>query len=268
MTAVFPTISFEYEPTRATLHAYSKAIGAVARAHGIAHPKWWHLSLNVRPDGLVSDPLPVPTGDVIGIVMDIVRGRVVVRSTGGGEDSFDLAAGMTGTDMGEALIAAVGRLGLEGPVDRSRFEDNAPREFDPAAATAYLRAFTAAATVLERHRLTLGDRVGPVQVWPHGFDIAFEWFGTATTITDGKEAPAQLNLGLFPGGDPYFYSSPWPFDENLLDVALPAGARWNTEGWQGAMLPYAEVAGAADGFERVAAFARAVHAAAAPTLEA
>ena len=34
---------------------------------------------------------------------------------------------------------------------------------------------------------------------------------------DGEEATAQLNLGFYPAGDAYFYSTPWPFDESLLD---------------------------------------------------
>ncbi|MBT8208054.1 MAG: hypothetical protein KJO18_07270, partial [Acidimicrobiia bacterium] len=60
---------------------------------------------------------------------------------------------------------------------------------------------------------------------------------------------------------------PWPFEaEILVGKALPAGASWHLEGWQGAILPYAAVAGAPSGSERVAEFFTRVHELASPTL--
>ena len=65
----------------------------------------------------------------------------------------------------------------------------------------------------------------------------------------------------------YFYSNPWPFDGDiLLGRALPEGASWHTEGWQGAMLPYATLRDDPRGEERVLAFAAAVYDMAAPLL--
>jgi len=82
-------------------------------------------------------------------------------------------------------------------------------------------------------------------------------------------SPAQLNLGFYPRGRPYFYSNPWPFEgDALLPVELPYGASWHTDGWEGSVLYYDEVAGRPDGRERVLAYARAVFAAAVPTLSA
>jgi hypothetical protein len=103
-------------------------------------------------------------------------------------------------------------------------------------------------------------------VWPYGFDLAFEWFGARSETYDGEELPAQLNLGFYPAGDPYFYSNPWPFDESLPGIPLPHGAAWHTEGFQGTMLPYHAVQSKADAADRLAEYARAVFDAAAPTL--
>jgi hypothetical protein len=56
-----------------------------------------------------------------------------------------------------------------------------------------------------------------------------------------KVLPSQINL-VYPGGEPYFYSNPWPFAaEQLLDKPLPDGAAWHTEGWQGSTLAYKEL---------------------------
>jgi hypothetical protein len=108
--------------------------------------------------------------------------------------------------------------------------------------------------------------VGPIQVWPHGFDLSFEWFGTRMVETEGERSSSQLNLGFYPAGDPYFHSSPWPFDESLTTAPLPPGAVWNTDGWSGARLPYSPLVGDPAAGSKVADFARAVFAAAAPTL--
>jgi hypothetical protein len=238
---VLPALPSEGEATRRTLHAYAKCVAAVPRAHGVAHPKWWHLSLKVRPDGLVTDPVPLPDGGSMSSRVDVYAGAVVISTSGGSEHRVSMTSGVTATEFGDEMVDVVTGLGLEGGYDRSRFEDDSPREYDPAAARAYFAAFTAIAGLFERRRVTLGDRVGPVQLWPHGFDLAFEWFGTKSVPHEGRMMPTQINLGFFPGSEPYVYSSPWPFDDGLTDRELPHGAMWNVEGWRGAMLAYETV---------------------------
>jgi hypothetical protein len=263
---ILPDLSGEFAPTRATLHAYAQAVGAVPRAHGIAHPKWWHVSLEVRPEGLTTHPIPLPTGGVVALTMDLHHHRVVIRSSEGMERTIDMRSGATGTEMGDAIIGLAAELGLEDGYDRARFESDEARSYDPAAAEAYFDAFVAVSTVFERRRVTLGERVGPVQLWPHGFDLAFEWFGTRIEQHDGEELPAQLNLGFFPGADPYFYSNPWPFDEDLIRTPLPHGAVWVTGEFRGTMLPYRELQGDPHAESKLLDYARAVFDAAAPTL--
>ncbi len=262
-----PALRPDFEPTRATLHAYAKAISAISRSHGIAHPKWWHISLEVRPEGLVTDLIPIPGGGALAIVMDLRRNEIVMRSSDGAVRTFDLRDGRTATEMGVAVISVATEFGLPDNYERERFESDEARTYDPAAAAAYLDAFVDVTAIFERHRVTLGDRVGPIQVWPHHFDLAFEWYGTRTEDYGGHASPSQLNLGFYPEGDePYFYSNPWPFDDALTDVRLPEGARWHTEGWKGTILPYAAVQADPEGAARLATYARAVFDAVAPTL--
>lgn len=265
-TTTIPAIDETLEGTRSTLHAYARAIAAVPRAHGVEHPHWWHTSLKVRPEGLVTDPVPLPDGGLLGIGMHMRAHIIEVRSSTGERWNLDLRAGMTGAEMGDAIVAVAEGVGLEGGYDRERYDDAAPREYDPEAAERFGSAFTTIAVAFERHRVTLDPRVSPVQVWPHGFDLAFDWFGTGTADHDGETLPAQLNLGFYPGAEPYFYSNPWPFDESLTSVALPHGATWNVDGWQGTKLPYDVVRETDDPVGTIVDYARAVYEAAAPTL--
>ena len=283
MADFLPPLPANWENTRATLHAYAHAAGSVPRALAEAHPKWWHVSLKVQPHGLLSDAVELPSGGTVTTLLDLASHEVVVTASGGERTAIPMTEGLTGTEMGDRVIAAVAALGLTGEYDRSKFESDQAREYDPAAAGHYLTALVNVAAVFDRHRDATGGDVGIVQLWPHNFDLAVEWFGTRTVpyeeAGETVEYPSQLNLGFYGGGPaseprgeptaPYFYSNPWPFDKDALTAhQLPSGADWHTDGWEGSMLPYATLAGDPEAEAKLAAYARAVYDVAAPTLTA
>jgi hypothetical protein len=261
----------DWEPTRATLHNYANAVGALARAHAEPHPKWWHISLEVRPTGLVTNAMTLPDGGTLQLRMDLVQHRVLVEAGDERVESLSMAAGLTGAEFGDALIEIVAGFGLSGEVAREKFASDDPREYDPAHASGFLAALVAIHHNLEIHRSSLDGPVGPLQVWPHGFDLAFEWFGTRTVPHEGGdeagESPAQLNLGFYPAGRAYFYSNPWPFDPRLTDESLPRPARWHTEGWEGSILYYDNLLATDDPTATLLDYARAVFTVASPSLQ-
>lgn len=273
----FPPLN-NWEPTKKTLHLYSQAVGVIPRTHAEFHPKWWHVSLKVQGDGLITDEMPLPNGDSFRLFVDLREHLLRLTTSKGEGTTVSMTEGLSGTQFGERLIAAVADMGLRGEYARERFESDERREYDPEVAESYLRALVSADVVFKRHIATLQDaegEVGQVQLWPHGFDLAVEWFGTRQVKyeEDGKvnSYPAQLNLGFSPGESshpaPYFYSNPWPFEaDELLDKPLPEGVRWFTESWQGTILPYAELAGDADAGERLFTYAQTVFKIASPTL--
>jgi hypothetical protein len=269
----FPSLT-NWEATRQTLQLYSRAIGVIPRTHAEFHPKWWHISLKVQPDGLHTDKIGRPEGGAFWLAMDLRKHQVVLYTDEGPFREFDMTQGLTASRFGDELLAAVAQLGLSGEYDREKFENDDPRIYDPEAAGQFLTALLYANRVFEEHRATLSGDVGPIQLWPHGFDLAFEWFGTRVERHEEhgqvQEYPSQINLGFYPGdaaNAPYFYSNPWPFEtEKLTGNPLPAGARWFTEGWQGSILPYDELANDANAGRRLKAYARAVYDIASPTL--
>ncbi|MEE9533032.1 MAG: DUF5996 family protein, partial [Acidimicrobiia bacterium] len=264
MSEILPALPEDWETTRATLHAYAQAIGVIPRAHAAGHPKWWHVSLTVRPDGLVTEDMALPDGGAFNVRLDLKSHAVVVEAGDGRSTALSMTDGATGTQMGDRVIAAVAELGLEGDYNREKFEDEDPREYDPAAAEAFLQAVNTVNEVFEQHRASLSGDVGPVQLWPHGFDLATEWFGTRVEKYEEEgqvtEYPSQLNLGFFPGSErPYFYSNPWPFEgDKLTSEPLPHGAQWHTEGWEGSILYYDQLQGDPDAATKLAEYARAV----------
>jgi hypothetical protein len=269
----FPALT-DWEATRQTLQLYGRAIGVVPRAHAEFHPKWWHISLKVQPDGLITEKMDRPAGGTFWLKMDLKQHKAILFTDEGPQAEFDMTAGLTATEFGDNLLAAVAELGLSGDYARDKFENDDAREYNPRAAEAFLTALANADRIFKEHRAKLSGDVSPVQLWPHGFDLAFEWFGTRVERFEEhgevQEYPSQINLGFYPGDPanaPYFFSNPWPFEsDELVSHSLPAGARWFTEGWQGTILPYDELAGDERAEERLEEYAQAVHDIASPTL--
>jgi len=59
--------------------------------------------------------------------------------------------------------------------------------------------------------------------------------------------------------EPYFYVTAYPTPDGFAGSPLPAGARWQTEGWTGAVLPYAELLYSDDPAARLLEFLHAAH---------
>lgn len=271
--AEFPSLD-GFGPTRATLHIYARGMNALARRHASPRPNWWHTSLKVTPRGLQTDPFPLPAGGAATFLLDIPNAKMTLATASGPAQSFALDAGWSGTKMGDALVAAAAELGLSGTIERKRYAGDEPTVYDDDAAQRFFTALTNAHRAIQRHQAALPGEVGPAQLWPHHFDVSAEWYSTKQVSFEENGQmgilPAQINFGFFPGDDDagsYFYSNPWPFDtKSLLEHPLPAGASWHSDGWLGAKLPYEAVLEQQDAAARLAEFAGAVYAIAAPLL--
>ena len=77
-----------FKETRATLHYYSRLLGAVAKQHSVAHPRWWHVSLNVQPQGLVTDNIPLADGSVFNLQLNLNLHTLDIRTSRA--ESFEL----------------------------------------------------------------------------------------------------------------------------------------------------------------------------------
>lgn len=269
----FPDLG-DWEATRSTLHHYGRVIGALPRAYAEPHPQWWHVSLSVGPDGLATDEMALPQGGLFWLKMDLTRGVIVLATSHGHLQEFDMAAGLTATEMGDHVFCAVEALGLSGTVDRARFESDEACPYVAAHAQRFLAVLQDVARLFDQYRAALEGAVSPINFWTHGFDLSTEWYGTRMVEHEENgaivSAPAQLNLGFYPGnaqGPAYFYANPWPSEgDRLLGEELPPGAFWHTEGWEGTMLPYTELIGEDDAGARLLDYARRVYDIAAPTL--
>lgn len=272
MTEMLPTL-LEGATTRDTLHRYCKVAGAVRRALSPSHSLWWHISLATYSEGLTTTPIEISdyAGTDLEIRLNLRRHRLeIVRGSENRE--LDLTAGLTATELGDRTAQLLAELGVEGEFDASHYADDGTRLYDPGSAEEYLLAVQWVASRFTKAAQEIGGETGPVQLWPHHFDLSFEWFGTRRVESDeggeSEAARAQIGFGFSLGDEsvsqPYFYATPWPFDPQVTSHDLPDGGTWYQDSWKGALLLYDSVRKA--GEASLVNFVRSVHSSASPGL--
>lgn len=248
MTLTLPEFK-DWEPTRATLHAYAKVIGTVPRALAEPHPKWWHISLKVAPEGLTTDRFrPLDGSDfTLQLLMDFTTHSINIYQDDELSLQVSMKDGLSVLQLADQIEDHLHSLGVEVELERAKFDGTEIGNYDSSVVEVYFRAVSSVDEVIKDVRESLDGDIGIVQLWPHNFDLAFEWYSPKVVQYEHNgelsEAPAQINFGFSPGDSshpsPYFYSCPLPFDEDaFVELPLPSGARWFQASWEGSILPY------------------------------
>ena len=219
--------------------------------------------MDPHPTGFVTWPTPLADGIELVSVLDLERH---VASATAGDDSIeiDLTSGPSSHSVGEAILELARSHGLSVEVDDERFGSADRLTYDTAAATSFLDAARVAVGALEAVNATLNGEIAGPHLWPHGFDVATEWFADQTVPYGDGEANAQIGVGWYPAAESYVYVNPWPFRAEYEDIELPGGATWHDDGWQGAKLDITPPTGVST--KTVVALGSAVHEATRPTL--
>lgn len=222
-----------WDTTRGTLQHYSHALTAFPRAAAPPHPRWNHVAMEPTERGLVTAPTPLADGAELLSEIDLVDHRVVVQA-GSDEVVVGLEEGMSPVALAQAIQRLAQAHGSSIEFDPDRVSSTEPQPYDRAHGAAFLASATAAAEAMrELNRGLDGEVTGP-HLWPHGFDIATEWYSEQLVDYDGSQANAQIAMGWYPVEDAYLYVNPWPFDDAFADESLPGDATWHRSTWEGA----------------------------------
>jgi len=202
----------DYEATRVALHAVAEHVLKPARekANGKFGLRWVRGGFGTPFFG---DDIQVSVRDA---TLHVVR------------------AGESSSTPLTSLAAAADFLGDLAGQEEGLSTD--PLAIDATAASFIGDWFGFAYSALEELRARATDAQAPsrVQIWPEHFDAALE--------LGDEAAGARAAYGCSPGDEhhpePYLYVAPW--------AARPTGELWNSKGFPGAELPYADLLGAAD----------------------
>ncbi|HEU5337788.1 MAG TPA: DUF5996 family protein [Sulfuricaulis sp.] len=264
----FPPLALtDWRATRDTLHRYARVLGAVRASFTPKQKHWWHISLRVAPDGLTTTEIPAGESR-FEVRLDLLAHRLVIMADHAQLPHIPLG-GQSSAILGKKILTVLDSLGIKPDFDSSKLGDATPAYYDRAAVERFWRSLQCIDATLKRFQEKLGKKTSPVQLWPHHFDLAINWFSgrrvSGVDPADEEVSEEQMNFGFSTGDDgipdPYFYITAYPSPPELTKTQLPAHALWHTEGWTGAVLPYQALTKVEQPEEKLLGFLQLVHSA-------
>ncbi|MFW5941871.1 MAG: DUF5996 family protein [Chloroflexota bacterium] len=249
----FPPLPLaQWQPSRDTVHGYTRVLGAVRRQLTPPQKHWWHVSLRAAASGLTTTPVPADefTFDML---LDLCTHELCIATSEG--DWWDMSLrGQPPQRFLEEALGALQTLGVEAALHGVELDLAGEGAYDTTAVEDFWHALAQIDALLKQFKGQLREETSPVQFWPHHFDLSLVWFSgnlvPGQDPADPEYADEQMAFGFSTGDEgtpePYFYVTAYPWRDELLQAPLPAGARWHTEGWKGALLPYEAIVGSDD----------------------
>lgn len=233
-----------WRATRDTLHAYAQVAGAIRAALSPPEKHWYHVSLRATAGGLTTTPIPA-AGSSFEITLDLANCQWDIATNAGMHWQIPLR-GQSARELLDATANVLGSALNRRRIDSSQLPSRPTRNFDPDASWRYGQVLAWVDSQLKAFKAEQPGETSPVQLWPHHFDIAVMVFSgrkiPGTDPLDPEMSDEQMNFGFVPGDEAireaYFYATAYPQPTHRRRPRLPAGARWHTRGWEGAILPY------------------------------
>ncbi len=225
-----PLAAAELGPTRDCLRDMALAIGSLQRAFLPKHPRQWQYGLEVTMRGISTQTFIV-AGEEIRVSIDLVRGKLRLGNQNWKLQDCDGPAAM------QIFRDWLAGKGVEAELEEPKFKAGG-LSVDKEQVLAYAEALWWLDARFRKLKASLGEGVtSPILLYPHHFDLSLVWFP--------HDDERQLGLGFSTGDEtipePYLYLTAYPEPAGFTDVKLPGGAYWQTEGFSGAILPYAKL---------------------------
>lgn len=254
MTTIFPPLPLtQWRTSRDTIAQYAQVLGKIRRALTPQQKHWWHVSLRAASVGLTTTP--IPAGDqTFELLLDFTHHRLLFTTSRGQRRDFPLF-GQSVYAFKNQIMQLLSEQGIRPEIDHDLFGDDAPGDYNAESVLTYWQSLSQIDAVLKEFQHGFRGESSPVQVWPHHFDLAVNWFSGRLIPDQDPNNPEwsdeQMNFGFSTGDggipEPYIYVTAYPTPDGWTGTSLPSAAYWQTEGWTGAVLPYVALAASDDG---------------------
>jgi hypothetical protein len=267
----------DWEPTKQTLHLWAQIVGKVRMASSAPRNHWWHVTFYVDTRGLTTRPLRSLSGVTFEINFDFVDHQLVVATSHGAVESFELRDGLSVAAFDEQLHAALARQGIDVVIRETPFglpvstpfpDDAVHATYDADAVDRFWRILDWSEGHFDEFASWFCGKQSPVHLFWHSLDLAFTRFsGRRVDPPVGidpvnREAYSHelISFGFWAGDErmrePAYYSYTAPEPSGLREVPLrPVGAHWmDLAGGALAVLPYEAVRTARDPRSALLAF--------------
>jgi len=228
---------------------WTQVVGKTLLAFSRPQNHWWHSALRVSARGLAS-PGPLCDGErVLDVEFDLVDHVLVVRSQG-----RTVAAPLLSRTVHafyDEYRAILGSMGMDVDIWTTPCEvprpvpfdrDDAPRQYDPAAANRFWQVLRRCDEVLKSLSYDFVGKQSPVHFFWGSFDLASTRFSgrraperpSADPVTREAYSHEVISFGFWPGGltaggvlveEPvlYAYAAPEPPGFRDVPVRVPRG---------------------------------------------
>jgi len=283
---VLPELPLEpWERTKETLHLWAQIVGKVRMASSAPRNHWWHVPLYVDVRGLTTRRLHARNGVTFEIRFDFADHRLVVETSRGETESFELVDGLSVSAFDEQLHATLKSLGVDVAIRESPFgvpmttpfpDDREHASYDRDAVVRFWRILDWTDGVFDEFSGSFSGKTSPVHLFWHSFDLAVTRFSgkrapalpDADAVTQEAYSHEVVSFGFWAGDqnvrEPTYYAYAAPEPPGLRERALqPRAARWVDSL---AQLPYEAVRTADDPRATLLAFLQSAYVAGAGAL--
>jgi len=248
-TQHFPDLELQsLRATRDALHAYARVLGDWTKSCRPRRKHWWHASLRPSLHGLTTGV--IHAGVDFELELDLRAGLLLGR-TSGGEQLQEGLRGQPATKLAAQIREFLLASGIDNRLvpDVGHHEANEFRGYSVGHTDIVAGALNSVAASMATFRAGIREETSPIQLWPHHFDVSMLWLPgekiPGQDPDDEEYADKQMNFGFGFGDDgipePYFYVTAYPVPDAFPGLQLPAGTRWQTEGFSGALLRYSSL---------------------------
>lgn len=230
--------------TRDALHAYARLMGKYRALLAPKQKHWWHVGLIPSLKGYSTGLLHLKD-EVISIELNLITSSVDMNFQHGSQTSIPLT-GQSNQALLLSLQEQLNPFGV-GSIDQNVVNDATYAGYSRQKTIDFAQVTSGINSAFEIFKAEQRRETGPVTLWAHHFDLAMLWF--SGSLVDGvdpadeENADEQVNFGFSVGDEvirePYFYITAYPNLTGLEKVELPEGSVWQSEGWNGALMPYA-----------------------------
>ena len=255
----------EWRDTRDHLQSIAQVLSALRGSLAPRRRHWGHYSVYLTPRGFSTGLISADDG-FFELIVDLECHEAILSLAGEHVLRFPLTA----TSAADLAVWLKEKLQIAGIAWQQEevFRETPLRTDQWQYAGQWHQAALRIESVLARFKAQQRWETSAVQLWPHHFDMAMLLFSGRlvpdTDPADENVSDEQMNFGFVTGDEgienAYFYITAYPTPDRFTEGELPAGAYWHTEGWKGAILPYAELISVEDPDNLLLEFFRSVHA--------
>ena len=192
MSQQLPTLNLtDRNPTRDTLHQYTRIIGKIRGRYMPKSKHWWHITLSVSARGLTTTPFPI-AGQSLELTLDLAAHQLVIESSDGWSAHLPLA-GQSAAVLCRRISAALAAAGIELEPDLlAAFDSDEVLPYDIEAIRRFRQLIHWVDAAFKTFKGGLREETSPVQIFPHHMDVSMNWFsGRLVPGTDPALGPTR-----------------------------------------------------------------------------